>query len=136
VKLCTLAARKARERHGPLITTVDLKNSFEEYSQGRLQDTINEFRSELPDIGRLLMGIKPNRRERTAKEGYRYKTDALLKKIRDIQGQGQFRFANGQIAGPSPDYSYNLRMPDEYWTLQFSGCPRVFCSEPANQLFY
>ena len=99
VKLCTLAARKARERRGHLITTIDLKNSFEEYSQGRLQDTINEFRSELPDIERLLMGIKPNRRERTAKEGYVYKTDALLKKIRSIQQQGQFRFANGQIAG-------------------------------------
>jgi hypothetical protein len=40
------------------------------------------------------------------------------------------------IHGANPDYSYNLRMPDEYWTLQFSGCPRVFCSEPANQLFY
>ena len=27
-------------------------------------------------------------------------------------------------------------MPDEYWTFQFSGCNRFFCSEPANRLFY
>ena len=98
VKLCTLAARRARQHGRGIIDTRDLKDSFEEYSQGRLQDTINEFRSELPDIERLLMGMKPSRREKTTKENYWYHSDGLVKKIRTIQEQGQFRFSNGDVA--------------------------------------
>ena len=100
VKLCTLAARRTRARKKQRIDTKDLKDSFEEYSQGRLQDTINEFRSELRDIERLLMGMKPSRKERTTKQGYTYRTDGLVKKLRNIQEQGQFRFANGEMADP------------------------------------
>lgn len=98
VKLCTLAARRARQSGSQRITTLDFKASFEEYSQGRLQDTINEFRSELSDIERLLLGMKPSKKEKTGKEGYVYTTDALLKKINNIREQGEFRFSNGTIA--------------------------------------
>ena len=98
VKLCTLAARRSRQRRKNIIDTEDLNESFEEYSQGRLQDTINEFRSEFRDIERLLIGMKPSKRERTTKQGYWYHTDGLIKKIRTIQEQGQFRFANGDVA--------------------------------------
>ena len=73
VKLCTLAARSARENKNERVQTSDFKNIFEEYSQGRLQDTVNEFRSELPEIERLLMNMRPSRKEKTAKEGYVYK---------------------------------------------------------------
>ena len=98
VKLCTLAARQASQRKGDKITTQDLENSFEDYSQGRLQDTVNEFRSELHDIEYLLLGMRPNRRERTAKEGFVYSTDQLLKKISSIQEQNNFRFATNKPA--------------------------------------
>jgi hypothetical protein len=50
VKLLTLAARQARDDNASIIRTPHLEASFEEYSQGRIQDTINEFRSELPNI--------------------------------------------------------------------------------------
>lgn len=98
VKLCTLAARNARELKNDKIQTINFENSFEEYSQGRLQDTVNEFRSELPHIERLLMNMRPNKRERTTKAGYVYKTDALLKKISNICEMGQFHFSNGSVA--------------------------------------
>jgi len=81
VKLLTLSARKAREIKNHKIVTINLKDSFEEYSQGRLQDTVNEFRSELPEIERLLVNMRPSRKEKTTREGYVYKTDALLKKV-------------------------------------------------------
>ena len=93
VKLCTLAARQAHLRSSNRINTQDLEGSFEEYSQGRLQDTINEFRSELPDIERLLIGMKPNRKEKTTRQGYVYHTDELIHKIKRIMEQGKFRFA-------------------------------------------
>lgn len=98
VKLCTLAGKAARKDHSKIISTKHFQSIFEEYSQGRLQDTINEFRSELPGIEKLLLSMKPSKRERTGHEGYVYTTDSLLKKINGIREQGQFKFANGEIA--------------------------------------
>jgi hypothetical protein len=98
VKLCSLAARNARTTGSSIIRTNNLKNVFVEYSQGRIQDTINEYRSELPDVERLLFGMKPSKKERTTKEGYVYSTDMLFQKLRAIQEQGKFRFANGKPA--------------------------------------
>ncbi|MCB9857576.1 MAG: hypothetical protein H6818_17985 [Phycisphaerales bacterium] len=98
VKLCTLAARMTRESRDSLIRTSHFKAVFPDYSQGRIQDTINEFRSELPDIERLLLNMKPNKVERRAKTGYQYSTDALLKKIDNISESGDFVFKNGRRA--------------------------------------
>jgi len=98
VKLCTLGGRNAREMKNDQIQTSNFQNIFEEYSQGRLQDTINEFRSELPLIEKLIMNMKPSKKERTARAGYLYKTDGLLKKISNICEMGQFTFSNGREA--------------------------------------
>lgn len=98
VKLCTLAARKARQLKVEKIGTECFSSIFEEYSQGRLQDTINEYRSELPQIQRLLFGMRPSKEERKAKLGYTFTTEQLFKKIRNIQEQGKFEFANGDTA--------------------------------------
>ena len=98
VKLCTLAARKAHQARSSTIRTAHLQAILDEYSQGRIQDAINEYRSELPDIERLLMNMKPSRREHTAKQGYVYATDGLLNKVANIMQGGEFRFANGKTA--------------------------------------
>lgn len=98
VKLLTLSARNARDSNDSKIRTKHLEDSFEEYSQGRLQDTINEYRAELPNIERLLISMKPSKREKKTKEGYVYPTDKLLKKIGDIISQGDLYFANGRAA--------------------------------------
>ena len=98
IKLSSLAARDARMNGSSVIRTVNLERVFVEYSQGRIQDTINEFRSELPEVERLLFGMRPSRKERTTKAGYVYATDQLFRKLRSIQEQGRFRFANGKTA--------------------------------------
>lgn len=98
VKLCTLAAKNAGKKGHKLIGTSDFNSIFEEYSQGRLQDTINEYRSELPEIEKLLFGMKPSRREKSTKAGYVYTTDALLKKIRNIKQNVSFKFQDGRPA--------------------------------------
>ena len=95
VKLLTLAGRVAKTGK---ISTKHLESVFEEYSQGRLQDTINEYKSELPDIERLLLGMKPSKKEKTAAEGYVYTTDRLQKKLHDITQGGVFRLNNGGVA--------------------------------------
>lgn len=100
VKLCTLAARDAKVHGNDKVLSANLKNVFEDYSQGRLQDTINEYRTELPQVERLLFGMKPSKKERTAKEGYTYETARLLTKIKAIEEQGAFKFATGRVASP------------------------------------
>jgi hypothetical protein len=100
VKLCTLAARQAYDDDARLISTVHFDSVFEEYSQGRIQDTINEHKSELPDIERLIFGMKPNKRERRTELGYVYATDQLVNKIGTIIERGRFNFANGRQGTP------------------------------------
>ncbi|MFW3427321.1 P-loop ATPase, Sll1717 family [Aliarcobacter butzleri] len=100
VKLCTLAGRKAREDKSEIILSQHFQAIFEEYSQGRLQDTINEYRSELPSIDRLLLSMKPSKREKISKKAYVFTTDELLKKLKDIISQGDFIFANKNPATP------------------------------------
>jgi|1048.fasta_scaffold01669_2 hypothetical protein len=98
VKLCTLAARSARKNKNSLIATKDFQSVFSEYSQGRIRDTINEYRSELPEIERLILGMKPSKKEKKTSEGYLYDTAALLKKIDNIVAGGDFYFASGKKA--------------------------------------
>src|SRR5262249_22851330 len=62
VKLCTAAGRMAAREKRERILTKHLESVFEDYSQGRIQDTINEYRSELPEVERLLVGMKPTKR--------------------------------------------------------------------------
>ena len=98
VKLLTLAGRQAHTSGLQQITTASLESIFEEYSQGRLQDTINEYRFELPDVERLILGMRPSKIQRKASQGYVYSTDLLLRKLKAIEEQGVFRWANGKHA--------------------------------------
>lgn len=98
VKLCTLAAHHAKDDGRNKILTSDLDAVFTEYSLGRLQDTVNEFKSELADIARLLFGMRPNKFERRTKDEYLYSTDKLIQKINNITEQGEFYFYGGRKA--------------------------------------
>jgi hypothetical protein len=80
------------------IATDDFRAIFEEYSQGRIQDTYNEFRSELPEIERLLTNMKPSRLEKQTFLGYSFTMEGLLKKIKNVMQSGKFRFQNGKEA--------------------------------------
>jgi len=97
VKLLTLAGREAKSKNSSVITTRNLEAVFEEYSQGRLQDTINEYRSELPTIERLILGMRPTKAQRKLGQGYVYTTALLLKKLKDIEEQGKFRWTNNTL---------------------------------------
>lgn len=98
VKLLTLAARNANSRGAKIITTQDFKSIFDEYSLDRIQDTINEYKSELPTIERLIFGMKPDRKAIKYSDNFYYNTQALLLKINKIRERGDFRFSNGKIA--------------------------------------
>lgn len=98
VKLCALAAKVARKNQKAKIGTKEFNEVFELYSQGRLQDEIIEYRSELPEIERLLTGMKPSSEEKRSGLGYCYDTDKLFSKVESITQRGKFVFSNGKVA--------------------------------------
>ena len=98
VKLCNAAAKCAYENDKNKIDTDSLKSVFVNYSHDRIQDTVNEYRSELKDIERLLLNMKPSSKERKAGKGYIYTTTELHAKLNGIMQQGSFFFTNGKVA--------------------------------------
>lgn len=98
IKLCSLAAKEARRNSSNKIGTKEFDKIFETYSQGRLRDTINEFKSELKDIEKLLINMKPTKNEKTTKEAYQFCTDKLLSKVKNIMSMNNFYFSNGNRA--------------------------------------
>lgn len=98
VKLCTLAAHQAQYNNANKIMTEHFLSIFEEYSQGRIQDTINEYKSELPKIQELLFGMKPSKKNKMAIDGFVYTTSELMQKLNNLRQNNSFYFKNGMMA--------------------------------------
>lgn len=98
VKLCTLAARKAHIEKSSIIKSSHILSILQEYSKGIINDTIAEYKSELPQIERLIYGMKPARKEKSAEDCYVYTTSELHKKLFNLTQQGTFTFASGKTA--------------------------------------
>ena len=96
INLCTLAARNANAEGRNLIVTEDWEEVFEQYSTSRLQDTINEHKYELPDIERLLLGMKPSHDMKKTEKPFVYDKERLVRKIEGIMQNGKFYFANNK----------------------------------------
>lgn len=100
VKLCSLAAQNAYVRKSNIIGTDDWETAFLTYSNDRLLDTDIEYKSELPELMRLMLGMKPSVKKSKAKDSYQFSTDELLNKIESISQRGKFTFSNGKVASP------------------------------------
>ena len=96
VKLMHGAARKAARAPSTVISSAHLGASFEEYSNERLQDIINEFRSEMPEIEKLLLEMKPTKKERIAALSYQFTAEKLRAKISDVMDHVKLGFSNGR----------------------------------------
>lgn len=96
INLCTLAARNANAEGRNLIVTEDWEEVFEQYSSSRLQDTINEHKYELPDIERLLLGMKPSHEMKKTDKPFVYDKERLYRKIEGIMQNGKFYFSNNK----------------------------------------
>ena len=98
VKLCSLAAQEAKKDNSSIVRTQHFQAIFEEYSQGRIQDTINEYRSELSNIESLLFGMKPTKKAKTAGDGYVYTTNELMLKLNNIMQHHRYYLKDGKLA--------------------------------------
>lgn len=97
VKLLHGAARRAAVRGASKISTQDFQGSFETYSDERLQDLFNEFRSEVPNIDKFIMQFKPSRFQKTTKENYHYTNDQIIKKIKSARAAAPVHFSSGRV---------------------------------------
>jgi len=100
VLFCSGAARLAGKKH-EVIHSGDVTASLRGYCTGCVKDLINEFRSELPTVDRLISGMRTSQRELKMGKGSKYTTDELVKKLKDLISQGKFVFFNGSVATPN-----------------------------------
>jgi len=98
VKLLTLAAQEAYTSKANQITAKHFESIFAKYSNERITDTVNEYKSELPGIDRLILNMKPNKKTLKTEESYVYTTSKLIEKIRNITTRGNFIFTNKEQA--------------------------------------
>jgi len=98
VKLLTLAARNARKMKSDLINTKHFQEIFYEYSQGRLQDTVNEYRTELPNIEKLLLEMKPSKKTKSTIDNFSFTRAELSQKLQNIMEHARFVFSKGNEA--------------------------------------
>lgn len=131
IKLCSLAAQQAHLDGSSIIKTEHFSAVFEDYSQGRIQDTINEYKSELSNIDKLLLSMKPNKKQRVASDGYVYTTSELKQKIRNIMTQSTFMFANSRSATDQDlaQFLYKINFITARKENQFGEIQRKFFEE-------
>ncbi len=100
VKLMHAAAKNAFGSGNIVITSKNLEDAFVSYSSERLQDIINEFSTELPEIERLLLNFKPLKRTARTVDSYLFTTDQLVNRIKQIMQNTPLKFRNGRPVTP------------------------------------
>lgn len=105
VKLLGGAAKAAYQNDHEIITTSDLRGTFSAYSAERLQDIVNEFSSEIPQLKRLLLAMKPTKARsakgvRRASESYLFNQAELDTKISNVLSGNPLNFSNNSVVSP------------------------------------
>lgn len=100
IKLLHSASRNAYKNDHDIITSNDLESAFEPYSSERLQDLVNEFKSEIPEIESLLLSMRPTKKGRRTAEGFQFTNDSMTVKLRDVIQQTNLTFRNRRPVNP------------------------------------
>jgi hypothetical protein len=101
IKLLSGAARNAYVNKHDVISSYDLESSFSNYSNGRIQDLILEFRSEMPEIERLLYNMRPTKKEsEIKKKKFLYEKGDLMSKLSNIINTQSLSFRSGKPVTP------------------------------------
>ena len=100
VKLLGASAKDAYQDNSEIITTRNLQNTFSAYSAERLQDIVNEFGTEMPEVKRVLLAMKPTTKEKAEGKPFLFTQDELDKKLAAVLKQIPVKFNNGTVATP------------------------------------
>ena len=102
IKLLTEAAKEAyRNGHGKISAT-DLERVFANYSHGRINDLILEFKSEMREIEQLLYGMRPTTGRKSSAKGrqFLYTNDELIVKLRNLMQNHNLSLSGGRAVNP------------------------------------
>ncbi|MCL2675377.1 MAG: hypothetical protein FWE84_02140 [Firmicutes bacterium] len=101
IKLCTLSARKAFENGHEKISTQDLESIFLDYSQGRITDTVNEYKTELENLEEVLMLMKTTQKELQTTRPCVFDDAQIMVKMRSVIDQCAIKwYTNGEKLDP------------------------------------
>lgn len=96
VKLFYYAAKEAARDDSEIIQSTHLQRVFEKYSNERLRDVINEFKTELPQIEDVLLGMRQTAKERDAGIGPVFDDGQIYTKLQGILSGLSANFTNGE----------------------------------------
>ena len=110
VKLCAESAKEAFKNGEVTIKTEHILAILPKYSESIIDDTIGEYGSELPQIEKLLYGMKPTKKEKTAEDAFKYTTKQLHDKLFNIMQNTNFKFASVSAMTPRvlKDFLYKI----------------------------
>lgn len=100
VKIFYYSAKEAHKDNSEIIRTGHLKRIFEKYSNERLRDIINEFKTELPGIEPVLLGMRQTKNERAKGVGPIFDDGQLIEKLRGLIRSNSLYFTSGEAVTP------------------------------------
>lgn len=136
IGLCRLAAQEALKEDS-LIGTGTLQAIIPDYCTKRLNDTVVEFRSEMPEVEKLLYEMRPDENKKSKrddpskkkKRNY-YTNDELISKINNIKQRINVRFSYKSTTPTSPELAEFL------FRINFLVASKVTESGAIERLYY
>lgn len=101
IKLFIYSAKEAHKDGVEIIRTGHLKRIFEKYSNERIRDVANEFKTELHKIEDILLGMKQTRKERERGIGPIFDDGQLVKKLQAVIEGTRPVFTSGEQMTPA-----------------------------------
>ena len=100
VKLFYYSAKEANKYHSETIRSTHLQNIFVRYSNERLTDVVNEFKTEVPRLKDALIGMRQTKKEWEAGIGPVFEEGQLVAKLKTVLKAGNIVFKNGDPMTP------------------------------------
>jgi len=134
IKLCVTAAKEAYRQQSTIIRTEHIEAILPVYSRSIIDDTIAEYKSELPSIEKLIYGMRASKSQKKAEDNFRFTTTELHSKLHQIKQNNQFNFAKGGEATVHAlkDFLYKINFITARKTLQNGTIVRSSYEENPN----
>jgi GTPase SAR1 family protein len=134
IKLCVMAAKEAYNHGANIIMTEHIEAILPHYSKSIIDDTIAEYKSELPTLEKLIYGMRPTKNQKKAEDNFRYTTTELHAKLAQLLINNRFHFAKGIDGDVNSlkDFLYKINFITARKTLEDGTIVRSSYEENSN----
>lgn len=110
ITLCQMAGKRAAGK-SEKIGTVHMNQTFEDYCIDKMDMTIKEFSSELPEIAFLLKEMRPRAKSKDRKPRYRFSHAEMVARVKEISDRGALVFSHEKVkASPARLIEFMFRI--------------------------